>query len=134
MEVVCWKDVSKYILIVCFVHVYLSTGLFLGQFFRKLMLSPGKVKVVGSKLREEGPRGARRSAWCLLAAALFYQGWSDNFHSGFCTDYLCLLFRKFNAILCLFLGLAFLVFLLLPFLFRFIPFIQVGRTKIIALI
>ena len=65
-----------------------------------------KVKVVGSKLREEGPRGARRSAWCLLAAALFYQGW------------------KFNAILYLILGLAFFVFLLVPFVFRFTPFIQ----------
>lgn len=65
-----------------------------------------RVKVVGSKLREEGPRGARRSAWCFLAAALFYQGW------------------KFNAILSLFLGLAFLVFLLIPVLFRFTPFIQ----------
>ena len=34
-----------------------------------------KVRVVGSKLREEGPRGARRSAWLLLAAYLYYQGW-----------------------------------------------------------
>ena len=36
----------------------------------------GKVKAVGSKLREDGPRGARRAAWCLLASLLFYQGWS----------------------------------------------------------
>ena len=34
-----------------------------------------KVRVVGSKLREEGPRGARRGAWLLLAAFLYYQGW-----------------------------------------------------------
>ena len=38
--------------------------------------TPGKVKAVGSKLREDGPRGARRAAWCLLASLLFYQGWS----------------------------------------------------------
>ena len=38
--------------------------------------TPGKVKAVGSKLREDGPGGARRAAWCLLASLLFYQGWS----------------------------------------------------------
>jgi len=65
-----------------------------------------QVKAVGSKLREDGPRGARRAAWCLLASLLFYQGW------------------KFNAVLYLLLGLASTVFLLLPVVFRFTPFIQ----------
>ena len=35
--------------------------------------------------------------------------------------------RKFNAVLYLLLGLASTVFLLLPFVFRFTPFIQVGE-------
>ena len=34
-----------------------------------------RVKVVASKIREEGPRGARRGVWLLLAAILYYQGW-----------------------------------------------------------
>jgi len=65
-----------------------------------------KVVVVGSKLREEGPRGARRGVWLLLAAALLYQGWS------------------IIAILQLFLGLFALLFIGLPFVFKFTPAIQ----------
>ena len=42
----------------------------------------GKVKAVGSKLREDGPRGARRAAWCLLASLLFYQGWSGYINTS----------------------------------------------------
>ena len=49
-----------------------STLLFAGGILLMRIL---KVRVVGSKLREEGPRGARRGAWLLLAAYLYYQGW-----------------------------------------------------------
>jgi len=65
-----------------------------------------KVRVVGSKLREEGPRGARRCAWLLLAAFLYYQGWS------------------IFAIIQLFIGLAALLFIGLPFVFKYSPYIQ----------
>lgn len=65
-----------------------------------------KVKVVASKIREEGPRGARRGVWFLLAALLYYQGWSAL------------------SILQLFLGLAALLFIGLPFVFKYSPFIQ----------
>jgi hypothetical protein len=34
-----------------------------------------RARVVASRIREEGPRGARRAVWFLLAAALYYQGW-----------------------------------------------------------
>ena len=49
----------------------------------------GKVKAVGSKLREDGPGGARRAAWCLLASLLFYQGWS-----GYRNTWILYLFYK----------------------------------------
>jgi len=65
-----------------------------------------KVRVVASKIREEGPRGARRSAWLLLAAYLYYQGWSVF------------------AIVQLFIGLAALLFIGLPFVFKYSPYIQ----------
>merc|ERR1719204_3086621 len=65
-----------------------------------------KVRAVGSKLREEGPRGARRCAWLLLAAFLYYQGWS------------------IFAIIQLFIGLAALLFIGLPFVFKYSPYIQ----------
>lgn len=65
-----------------------------------------KVRVVASKIREEGPRGARRSAWLLLAAYLYYQGWSVL------------------AIVQLFIGLAALLFIGLPFVFKYSPYIQ----------
>jgi len=57
-------------------------------------------------IREEGPRGARRSAWLLLAAYLYYQGWSVF------------------AIVQLFIGLAALLFIGLPFVFKYSPYIQ----------
>lgn len=65
-----------------------------------------KVKVVGSKLREEGPRGARRGVWLLLAAILYYQGWNVG------------------AILQLFVGLAALLFIGLPFVYKYTPAVQ----------
>jgi len=65
-----------------------------------------KVRVVASKIREEGPRGARRSAWLLLAAYLYYQGWSVF------------------AIVQLFIGLVALLFIGLPFVFKYSPYIQ----------
>jgi len=65
-----------------------------------------KVRVVASKIREEGPQGARRGAWLLLAAYLYYQGWSVL------------------AIVQLFIGLAALLFIGLPFVFKYSPYIQ----------
>lgn len=65
-----------------------------------------KVKAVGSKLREEGPRGARRGVWLLVAAILYYHGWSVY------------------AICQLFLGMAALLFIGLPFVFKYTPAVQ----------
>ena len=61
-----------------------------------------EVRVVGSNLREEGPRGV----WLLMAAYLYYQGWS------------------IFAIIQLFIGLAALLFIGLPFVFKYSPYIQ----------
>lgn len=65
-----------------------------------------RVKVVGSRLRVEGPLWARRGAVALLVGLLYHQGW------------------QFRAILHLLLALATTTFLLLPVIFKFTPFIQ----------
>ena len=41
-----------------------------------------KPKLVISKLRHEGPAGARRCAWLILGIVLYLWGWSVIFRSG----------------------------------------------------
>lgn len=65
-----------------------------------------KPKLVLSKLRQEGPAGARRLVWLLVAFILYYRGWSVF------------------SIIQLYLELAVFLFIALPFVFKYTPWIQ----------
>jgi len=74
----------------------------------KLVVQAKKFKptLVLSKLREEGPAGARRLVWFLWIIFLYYQGWS------------------IFAIVRLVVGFAAFLFIGLPFVFKYTPAIQ----------
>jgi len=65
-----------------------------------------KPKLVLSKLREDGPAGLRRSVWGLWIVFLYYQGWS------------------IYSIIRLALCVAAFLYIALPFIFKFTPYIQ----------
>jgi len=65
-----------------------------------------KPKLVLSKLRQEGPAGARRLVWLFVALILYYRGWSVL------------------SIIELYLELAVFLFIALPFVFKYTPWIQ----------
>jgi len=65
-----------------------------------------KPKLVLSKLRQEGPAGARRFVWLFVAFILYIRGWS------------------INSIIQLYIELAVFLFIALPFVFKYTPWIQ----------
>jgi len=65
-----------------------------------------KPKLVLSKLREDGPAGARRMVWGLWIIFLYYQGWS------------------IYSIIRLALSVAVFLYVIAPFIFKFTPYIQ----------
>jgi len=65
-----------------------------------------KPKLVLSKLRQEGPAGARRLVWLLAAFILYLRGWS------------------LISIIQLYIELAVFLFIALPFVFKYTPWIQ----------
>ena len=85
-----------------------------------------KPKLVISKLRDGGRVGARRSAWSILGILLYaYFGWwvlnSMCLSSGY---YLKSIFRSVIEILLLYILLVCKLFVALPFIFKYTPWIQ----------